>query len=527
MLVLLCALCLCGLVKPSVVSPIQVQVGQSLRHPMRVSQSLTFQDEKSESGDEVVVPPHLEAITPIPAPSTTTTTASTTSRPLPRIESSDNETEDETVRIWLDWFNRKAKMQYYINAVAKWQYQTGISADTAANLTEAVSVLAAFESDALKQAWKFNLSRIRDPFYHRQIWRLQRYSMHNSTGWNKSMSALLTYTMSQMTAIFNTNPICSWQNYTKNCTVKWALHPDITNIFMKERDYDLLTYVWKAWRDRVSRRIRPFFSTYATLQNKRARMVRGPCRVCVRQLQMMLQFQANFADMGDVWRSWYEQENFTSEIQQIYYQILPLYEQLHAYVRRKISQEYGPKRVHPERPIPAHLLGNTMAADWTNLFRLLPPPYPDKPTIDVTEAMLKQNYTVKRMFEMADDFFVSIGMKAVNENFWNGSILLKPTDGRSMVCHASAWDFFDKEDYRIKMCTKINMNDLIVVHHEMGHIQYFMQYSNLPIMFRMSANPGFHEAIGDTIALSVSIPDHLKAVGLLPDYESKHSVWRT
>jgi peptidyl-dipeptidase A len=91
-----------------------------------------------------------------------------------------------------------------------------------------------------------------------------------------------------------------------------------------------------------------------------------------------------------------------------------------------------------------------------------------------------------------------------------------------MVCHASAWDFFDKDDYRIKMCTKINMNDLIVVHHEMGHIQYFMQYSNLPIMFRMSANPGFHEAIGDTIALSVSIPDHLKAVGLLPDYERDH-----
>ncbi|CAG0924185.1 unnamed protein product, partial [Notodromas monacha] len=70
------------------------------------------------------------------------------------------------------------------------------------------------------------------------------------------------------------------------------------------------------------------------------------------------------------------------------------------------------------------------------------------------------------------------------------------------------------------MCSSVNMQSLITAHHEMGHIQYYLQYVNIPPIFRRGANPGFHEAIGDTIALSVATPKYLKAIGLIePDFE--------
>jgi oligoendopeptidase F len=128
--------------------------------------------------------------------------------------------------------------------------------------------------------------------------------------------------------------------------------------------------------------------------------------------------------------------------------------------------------------------------------------------------MKKQNYTVLKMFKMSDEFFTSLGMHPMTKSFWKNSILEKP-EGREVVCHASAWDFCDGEDVRIKMCTVVDMDRFIVVHHEMGHIQYFLQYAKQPDLFQDGANPGFHEAVGDTISLSVCTPEHMQAVGLL------------
>lgn len=103
-------------------------------------------------------------------------------------------------------------------------------------------------------------------------------------------------------------------------------------------------------------------------------------------------------------------------------------------------------------------------------------------------------------------------------SFWVKSILVKPTDGRDLVCHASAWDFYLNSDVRIKQCTRINAEDLSTAHHELGHIQYYLQYQHQPPLYREGANPGFHEAVGDVIALSVSTPKHLQKIGLLRGY---------
>jgi len=101
--------------------------------------------------------------------------------------------------------------------------------------------------------------------------------------------------------------------------------------------------------------------------------------------------------------------------------------------------------------------------------------------------------------------------------FWDKSMLTKPDD-RDVVCHASAWDFYNRVDFRIKQCTEVDMGWLTTTHHEMGHVEYYLQYKDQPVVFRRGANPGFHEAIGDTLALSVATPEHLQLIGLAPDF---------
>ena len=166
------------------------------------------------------------------------------------------------------------------------------------------------------------------------------------------------------------------------------------------------------------------------------------------------------------------------------------------------SLRYGEGTVDPHGPIPAHLLGNMWAQSWNNIANILIP-YPDKPSIDVSEEMVKQGWTAKIMFDKADEFFQSMGLPEMPEAFWEGSIIEKPKDGRELVCHASAWEFHNGVDFRIKQCTKVNMEDFITVNHEMGHTQYQMAYKNQSFLFRDGANPGFHEGVADILTLPV------------------------
>lgn len=168
--------------------------------------------------------------------------------------------------------------------------------------------------------------------------------------------------------------------------------------------------------------------------------------------------------------------------------------------------------------MPAHLLGNMWAQSWANLYDRIKPFEADS-LGKVTENMEKQNYTVLRMFEEADDFFQSMGLGENSMSYdTTKAIIENPTD-RTIACHASAWDFCKDNDFRIKMCTKITYEDFITVHHEMGHIQYYIQYAHQDLQLRGGANPAFHEAIGDTIALSFATPKHLHSIGLLDELE--------
>nr|XP_006817322.1 PREDICTED: angiotensin-converting enzyme-like [Saccoglossus kowalevskii] len=220
-----------------------------------------------------------------------------------------------------------------------------------------------------------------------------------------------------------------------------------------------------------------------------------------------------YPDYGAYWRANYEDENLEEDMWHMYADIKPLYEKLHAYVRYRLKEVYGDKINLDKGCLPANVLGDMWGRFWNNLYSIVEP-YPNGTNVDVTDEMIRQNYTVDRMFRMADDFFISMGMIEAPPEFWAESMFVKPTD-RLVECHATAWDFYNQIDFRIRMCTEVNMDDFMTIHHEMGHIQYYLQYKHQPVEFRDGANEGFHEAVGEVIAMSAATTQHLYTIGLL------------
>jgi peptidyl-dipeptidase A len=223
--------------------------------------------------------------------------------------------------------------------------------------------------------------------------------------------------------------------------------------------------------------------------------------------------EQGFTDVGAVWKSRYDMpaDAMEAEVERLWGEVKPLYDQLHCYVRTRLSKKWKGK-VPASGPMPAHVFGNMWSQAWGGVYAAVEP-FPGQASLDVTKAMVKKKISPRRMTEIAENFFVSLGMPKLPESFWQRSMIEKPRD-REVVCHASAWDLDYAGDVRIKMCTQVTEEDLVVLHHELGHIYYFLAYNDQPILFQDGANDGFHEAIGDTIALSVT-PGYLADTGIL------------
>lgn len=268
---------------------------------------------------------------------------------------------------------------------------------------------------------------------------------------------------------------------------------EITKIMAANREPARLLEVWRGWHA-ISVPIRPEYERFVELANKGAR-------------------QLGFADTGAMWRSKYDMPPaaFAKEVDRLWEQLKPLYLSLHAYVRSKLREKYG-DIVPASGPIPAHLLGNMWAQDWSNVYDLVAPKESD-PGFDLTKILKEKKIDEKEMVRYGERFFASLGFEPLPETFWERSLFMKPRD-REVVCHASAWDVDNVNDLRIKMCIDTTEEDFATIHHELGHNIYQRAYNTKPALFRDSANDGFHEAVGDTIALSIT-PEYLVKVGLL------------
>lgn len=270
----------------------------------------------------------------------------------------------------------------------------------------------------------------------------------------------------------------------------------LSDIIAKSRDPETLKKVWETWR-KVSP---PMKSDY------------------VRMVEIVNEGSAElgFADTGALWRAGYDMpaDEFANEADRLWGQVKPLYDELHCYVRAGLNEAYGDEVVPLTEPIRADLLGNMWAQQWGNVYDLVAPEGVEE-GVDVTKLIEDAGWDEKKMVEIGEQFFTSMGFDPLPQTFWDRSLFVKPED-RDVVCHASAWDLDNEEDIRIKMCIKKNGEDFVTIHHELGHNIYQRAYKDQSIFYKDGANDGFHEAIGDMIALSIT-PDYLVKIGLLDE----------
>jgi peptidyl-dipeptidase A len=268
----------------------------------------------------------------------------------------------------------------------------------------------------------------------------------------------------------------------------------LSRVLATSRDPKVLLDAWQGWHT-ISRPMRARYARFVELSNKGAR-------------------ELGFADVGAMWRSNYDMpaEEFSRELDRLYEQVRPLYTSLHAYVRARLNRQYGDAVVPKDGMIPAHLLGNMWAQEWGNVYPIVAPANA-APTYDITALLKARNVDQVGMVKFGEGFFTSLGFDPLPKSFWERSMITKPRD-REVVCHASAWDVDNRDDLRIKMCTEVTGEDFVTVHHELGHNFYQRAYKGQPYLFLNGAHDGFHEAIGDAVALSIT-PDYLIKVGLL------------
>jgi peptidyl-dipeptidase A len=299
----------------------------------------------------------------------------------------------------------------------------------------------------------------------------------------------LTTIMARLEAAYGTGKWCKDAEKPETC-----LNIDqITEIMAASRDEKRLREVWEGWHT-ISPLMKKDYARFVELSNKGAR-------------------ELGFADTGVMWRMKYDMppDAFSKELDRLWTQVQPLYLKLHAYVRMKLREKYGD--IVPEKgPIPAHLLGNIWAQEWENVYPLVAPKGVDA-GYSLDDILRKRKPGALDMVRTGEHFYTSLGFDPLPKTFWERSLFVRPKD-RDVVCHASAWDSDLEADVRIKMCITPTAEDFTTIHHELGHNFYQRAYMKQPVILRDSANDGFHEAIGDTIALSVT-PEYLVKIGLL------------
>lgn len=395
---------------------------------------------------------------------------------------------DEEAKAFITGVDAELRKHWVAGGKAEWEKATNITDATEKAAADANAATMAYETKAVLEAAKYDAYQ-GDPDVRRQITLLKQTSTLPAPD-DAAKRTELAETMAKLEGMYGKGKSCKPDKKGKEvCRDLGALE----DVLMNNRDYDAQLEAWSGWHE-VSKPMRPLYQRFVELGNEGARNI-------------------GYSDMGVLWRSRYDMtpEEFTTEVERLWGQVQPLYNALHCHVRAKLAKKYGDK-VPAAGPIPAHLLGNMWQQDWQNLYPMLEP-FPGEASLDVTAGLKKKKVDEIQMVKMGEAFFTSLGLDPLPQTFWERSMFVKPA-GRDVVCHASAWDVELNNDLRIKMCIKINHEDLVTIHHELGHDYYYQNYFTRPVLYQSGANDGFHEAIGDAIALSIT-PQYLKQLGLL------------
>lgn len=393
----------------------------------------------------------------------------------------------EAAKQFVEKVNADLKRLWTKQATADWIKNTHITDDTERNAAYVNEEVLEYVGNAIKEARRFDGLQL-DPDTARML-HLLRVSQTLPAPSDAQKRAELAGIAAKLDGMYGKGKYCGPDGKGKCRDLG-----ELSDLIAESRDYDALLDAWQGWHS-TSRPMRPLYERMVALSNEGAKDI-------------------GVQDLGTLWRSAYDMPpaEFEKEAQRLWGQVKPLYDELHCYVRARLAKQYGEGKVPTGKPIPAHLLGNMWAQEWNNIYPLVEP-FPGQASLDVSAALKQQGYDPVRMVKLGEKFFTSMGLKALPETFYERSQFTKP-QGREVVCHASAWDLTFENDLRIKMCIKPTEEDLVTIHHELGHNYYYTYYYNLPVLFQNGANDGFHEAIGDALTLSIT-PAYLQQVGLL------------
>ncbi len=407
-------------------------------------------------------------------------------------------------------------------ARAAWMQETNITDDTEAIASKANERFALRTNQIVLEARRFDKLTLPS-----ELARKFKLLKLNGTPTDPKLVAELTQTAAALDGMYGKGKYCPGNDQSKCLGIE-----EIGVLMAKSRDPQELLDLWTGWH-----------AIAPPMRDKYARLV---------ELSNQGANEFGFKDTGDLWRSGYDMTpaEFSAELETAWQQLQPLYQELHAYVRFKLIQKYGAAAERPDGMIPAHLLGNPWAQEWGNIYDIVQPTGPKTPAAngnqpgfkmyDLEGALKKQIAeqhpdaalafadpkdpsddasraaalaAAKAMAAYGERFYKSIGFAPLPDTFWQRSQFIKPRD-RDAVCHASAWDVDNIQDLRVKMCINVTADDFTTVHHEEGHLMYQRAYNQQPFMFRNGADDGFHEAIGDSIALAIT-PAYLKEIGLI------------
>lgn len=400
-----------------------------------------------------------------------------------------NQPTAEEARAFVAKVNADLQRLWTRASTASWVKSTYITDDTDRLAAWAEEEVMAYLSRAVEESKRFRDVET-DPETARSL-HLLRLSTSLPAPADPTKRGELALVSSQLGSIYGKGKWCGAKGDRKCKDLG-----ELSETLARSRKWDELLDAWVGWRT-ISPPMRPLYEKNVSLANEGAQEV-------------------GFADLGEMWRSGYDMDpnELEEETERLWNQVRPLYDDLHCYVRSKLSTVYGKQRVPEDGPIPAHILGNMWAQDWSNVYPLVEP-YRGASNLDVDKALEKRGYDAQKMTKLGEAFFLSLGFPPLPETFWTRSMLTQPRD-RDVVCHASAWDLTGEGDIRIKMCIRPTEEDLITIHHELGHNFYYQQYNHHPVLFQTGAHDGFHEAVGDAIALSIT-PSYLKKIGLMSD----------
>jgi len=394
------------------------------------------------------------------------------------------------IKDFLKKYNKEGDELQRNDTLASWEYEIDMTAKSKEETVKWSAITSKFATDNRKKA-KALLKDVDDDIPKsmiRQLVLIKRTASSTNEDENKESADL----QSKMTSIYSKTVI---KKEIDNDTYRFNLNHHLLPIMSEVSKSNLgnLRWAFRVWREAVGTKIRPLYQRFVELSNNGAQ-------------------ENGYEDYGDYWREEYEDKNLEQNMEDILDEMNQLYKKLHAYARFKLNEEFGDDVVGKSGRIPIHLL-NMWGQNWSHLYKMFVP-YANKTIPDVTSEMRNKKWKNIDLLKLSESFFVSIGLDKMPESFFEKSLYEKE-NGKKPVCHPSSWDL-GQGDVRLKMpCMGVSQGDLITVHHEMGHIEYYLMYKDQPVEFRTGANPGFHEAVGDTITLSVMIPEHLETIGLL------------